>query len=119
MKCREFAQTLTITMFAIVVSLILFAVFAPLYLIFVAGKPPVGPMTLLHEMIVNAFGSSSAWQDTLSKAAPLILTALCTALPARVGLIVIGAEGSLALGALAAAAVGIFCGDMLIGSTSL
>ena len=100
MKWREFAQTLTITMLAIVVSLILFAAFAPLYLIFVLGKPPVGPFTLLNEMYVYGFGKTTAWQDTLSKAAPLILTALCMALPARVGLIVIGGEGALAIGAL-------------------
>ncbi|HEX3313354.1 MAG TPA: ABC transporter permease [Gemmataceae bacterium] len=110
MKWREFAQTLTITILAIVVSLLLFSVFAPLYLL-TLGKPPVGPVTLLSEIFVNGFGSVSQWQDTLSKAAPLILTALCTALPARIGLIVIGAEGALALGALAAAVTGVAMAD--------
>ena len=105
MRWRESMETLAITMLAIVTSLIVFAGFAPLYL-WVTGKDPVDPVTLLTEIFVFGFGKTSAWQETLSKAAPLILTALCTALPARVGLIVIGGEGALALGALAAAATG-------------
>ena len=106
MKWREFGQTLTITMLAIVTSLIIFSGFAPLYL-WSIGKSPVGPIALIEEMAVNGFGSVTAIQDTLSRAAPLILTALCTAIPARVGLIVIGGEGALCLGALAAATVGV------------
>jgi len=42
----------------------------------------------------------------LSRAAPLILTALCVALPAQAGLMVIGSEGALVLGGLAAAVTG-------------
>jgi len=42
----------------------------------------------------------------LQRAAPLILTALCVALPAQAGLIVIGGEGALVVGGLAAAVVG-------------
>jgi simple sugar transport system permease protein len=41
----------------------------------------------------------------LLRASPLMLTALCVALPAQVGLVVIGGEGALALGGLAAAVV--------------
>jgi general nucleoside transport system permease protein len=105
MRWRESLETLTITMMAIVFSLLVFAGFAPVYL-WATGKTPVDPFTLLTEIFVFGFGKTSAWQETLSKAAPLILTALCTALPARVGLIVIGGEGALALGALAAASTG-------------
>ena len=54
-------------------------------------------------MYIGGFGTSFSWQNTLTRAAPLILAALCTALPARLGLIVIGGEGALALGGLAAA----------------
>src|SRR5262249_39406184 len=54
-----------------------------------------------------SFGSRFSWQNTLTKAAPLILTALCTALPARVGLIIIGGEGALVLGGLAALSAGL------------
>src|SRR5436190_16522236 len=69
-----------------------------------AGYPPD---ELFRLMYVSSFGSDFAVQNTLSRSAPLILTALCTALPARVGLIVIGGEGALVLGGLAAAATGL------------
>jgi ABC-type uncharacterized transport system permease subunit len=53
-------------------------------------------------MYRGAFGSWFSFQNTLVRAAPLTLTALCTALPAQLGLVVIGGEGALVLGALAA-----------------
>src|SRR5262245_66399164 len=53
-------------------------------------------------MYQGAFGTWFSWQNTLTRAAPLILTALCTALPAQLGLVVIGGEGALLMGALAA-----------------
>jgi ABC-type uncharacterized transport system permease subunit len=37
----------------------------------------------------------------------LILAALCVALPARMGLVIIGGEGAILLGGLAAAIVGV------------
>src|SRR5947209_7045786 len=58
-------------------------------------------------MYIGSFGTAFSWQNTLSRAAPLILTALCTALPARVGLIVIGGEGALMLGGLGAVGAGL------------
>jgi simple sugar transport system permease protein len=42
--------------------------------------------------------------NTLQRAAPLLLTALCVALPAQLGLIVIGGEGALIVGGIAAVA---------------
>jgi simple sugar transport system permease protein len=47
----------------------------------------------------------------LLRAAPLLLTGLCTALPARLGLIVIGGEGALVVGGLAAAASALLVAD--------
>jgi simple sugar transport system permease protein len=58
-------------------------------------------------MYRGAFGSWFSFQNTLVRAAPLMLTALCTALPARLGLVIIGGEGALVLGGLAAAWVGV------------
>ena len=49
------------------------------------------------------------------RAAPLILTALCVALPAQAGLMVIGGEGALVLGGLAAA----IAGHVLAGAAPL
>jgi simple sugar transport system permease protein len=54
----------------------------------------------------GAFASAFSWQNTLARAAPLVLTALCVALPARVGLMIIGGEGALVLGGLTAAVIG-------------
>ena len=53
-------------------------------------------------MYVGGFGTWFSWQNTLQRAAPLILTALCTAIPAHLGLVIIGGEGALVLGGLGA-----------------
>ena len=62
-------------------------------------------------MYRGAFGSWFSWQNTLLSAAPLMLTALCTALPAQLGLVIIGGEGALVLGGLAAMAAGLPLAD--------
>jgi simple sugar transport system permease protein len=54
-------------------------------------------------MYRGAFGTWFSVQNSLQRAAPLMLTALCTALPARLGLVMIGGEGALVLGGLGAA----------------
>ncbi|MGQ0566870.1 MAG: ABC transporter permease [Gemmobacter sp.] len=51
------------------------------------------------------FGSAFSIQNTLSRTAPLLLAALCVALPARLGLVVIGGEGAIVLGGVAAGAL--------------
>lgn len=83
------------TVLALVGTLLLFSLF-----LLVQGAPALEALSLIYQ---GAFGTSFAWQNTLMRAAPLMLTALCVALPAQVGLIVIGGEGALALGGLAAA----------------
>ncbi len=65
-----------------------------------AGVNPVEVWVLLFK---GAFGDWFSWQNTLQRAAPLMLTALCVAVPARAGLVVIGGEGALVLGGLACA----------------
>lgn len=67
-----------------------------------AGVNPVEVWVLLFK---GAFGDAFSWQNTLQRAAPLMLTALCVAIPARAGLTVIGGEGALVLGGLACAAL--------------
>jgi general nucleoside transport system permease protein len=76
------------------VSLALFGIFVALF-----GKDP---LDLYFYMYQGAFGTWFSWQNTLTRAAPLILTALCTALPAQLGMVIIGGEGALLIGALAA-----------------
>lgn len=92
---REGLNDIGLPVAAIVLALLLFGALAAL-----AGHSPLEVWTTLF---VGAFGSTFAWQNTLLRAAPLMLTALCVALPARAGLIVIGGEGALVLGGLAAA----------------
>lgn len=82
---------------ALLCTLVLFSLF-----LIVQGQPALEAIRLIY---VGAFGSAFSWQNTLLRASPLMLTALCVALPARVGLIVIGGEGALALGGLAAGVI--------------
>lgn len=79
---------------ALVGALAVFGIFVALY-----GK---NPLDLYFYMYYGAFGTAFSWQNTLTRAAPLILTALCTALPAQLGMVIIGGEGALLIGALSA-----------------
>ncbi len=113
MKFRSFAESLFITLTALAASLALFGLFMVSFRTF-SGETLKGGgyggsflANLYYWMFAGAFGSKFAWQNTLTRAAPLILTGLCTALPARLGLIIIGGEGALVLGGLAAACTGL------------
>jgi ABC-type uncharacterized transport system permease subunit len=70
--------------------------------VWLGGTSPVETWQLLF---MGAFGDSFSWQNTLQRAAPLMLTALCVAIPQRAGLMVIGGEGALVLGGLGCAAL--------------
>ncbi|RST50009.1 ABC transporter permease [Variovorax sp. MHTC-1] len=83
--------------FAIAAALLLFGVF-----VWFAGVSPLEAWVTLFK---GAFGDWFSWQNTLQRAAPLMLTALCVAIPARAGLVVIGGEGAVVLGGLACAAL--------------
>src|SRR3982074_1831004 len=87
-----------------------------LLLVVYAGVDPLEAFALMYQ---GAFGSSFSLQNTLTRAAPLILTALCTALPARVGLIVIGGEGALIPGGLGGGVAAVSAGLALTGSPVL
>src|SRR5260221_9514994 len=89
---------------ALLGSMVLFGLFVA-----VLGKNPLEVYALMYQ---GAFGSSFAWQNSLVRAAPLILTALCVAMPAQAGLMIIGGEGALVLGGLAAAVAGHLLGGM-------
>ncbi|MBD2028312.1 ABC transporter permease [Leptolyngbya sp. FACHB-711] len=58
------------------------------------------PLPLLKEVVNAAFGSPYSWSETLVKTTPVLLCAIATALPARLGLISVGAEGQMYIGAL-------------------
>lgn len=63
------------------------------------------PLRTTAAIAHGAFGSASAWIATLAETVPLILAGLAVALPLRLGLFNVGAEGQLTLGALAAGLV--------------
>ena len=88
------AEFIVIPALALLASFALFGIFVALF-----GKDP---LDLYFYMYQGAFGTWFSWQNTLTRAAPLILTALCTALPAQLGMVIIGGEGALLIGALAA-----------------
>ena len=94
---RGAAEALAVPAGALAVSLILFGIFVAL-----AGA---NPLAVYETIYSGAFGSWFSWQNTLQRATPLMLTALCTALPAQLGLVVIGGEGALIIGALATVAI--------------
>ena len=82
---------------ALIAALGVFGIF-----VFLFGK---NPLDLYFYMYQGAFGTWFSWQNSLTRAAPLILTALCTALPAQLGMVIIGGEGALLIGALSATGV--------------
>ncbi|MFS2149502.1 ABC transporter permease [Rhizobium sp. Rhizsp42] len=91
------AEPVVISLGAILVGLALFSLF-----IMAVGKSPA---VLFQLMYTGGFGSWFSVQNSLSRSAPLLLTALCVALPARLGLTIIGGEGAVVLGGVAAAAI--------------
>jgi ABC-type uncharacterized transport system permease subunit len=92
---RNTLNAIALPLLAIAAALGVFGVFVSF-----AGVSPVEVWVLLFK---GAFGDWFSWQNTLQRAAPLMLTALCVAVPARAGLVIIGGEGALVLGGLACA----------------
>ena len=99
------SEPVVISAGAIVVALMLFGLFCA-----IAGANPFG----VYDSIYKAsFGSPSRIQGTLILASPLMLSSLCTALPAKLGLVIIGNEGALVVGGVGAIAAGLAFGDSL------
>ena len=94
---RNALKEIALPAFAIAAALLVFGV-----LVWFAGVSPVDVWVTLFK---GAFGDWFSWQNTLQRAAPLMLTALCVAIPARAGLVIIGGEGAVVLGGLACAAL--------------
>jgi simple sugar transport system permease protein len=91
---RRAAEALLAPLAALIVAAILFSVF----LIFL-GDDPSDFIDLVWR---GAFGTWFSIQNTVARAAPLLLTALCVALPGQLGLVIIGGEAAVVLGGLAA-----------------
>jgi general nucleoside transport system permease protein len=93
------AEAVLVPIGALVLSLLMFGLFVAC-----AG---VDPLAVYRYMAEGSVGSWFSIQNTLTRAAPLLLTGLCTALPAQAGLMIIGGEGAFVIGGLAAAAAGV------------
>lgn len=68
----------------------------------------INPIELYISMFRSAFGSLYGFGEVLIKATPILLTGLAAALPAKAGMINVGGEGQLAIGALFATWFGVF-----------
>jgi simple sugar transport system permease protein len=100
-RWRPAVEAVALPAGAVLAALVLLGVFCA-----TQGANPLGVFKAINRA---SFGSWYSFQNTLLRAAPLILTALCTALPARLGLMVIGNEGALVAGGLAATITGLAC----------
>lgn len=99
---RRTLESLCLSFGAILVGLVLFGLFC--------AAVGTNPFTVYGLIWKAAFGSWNTFQNTLIRASPLMLSSLCTALPARLGLVIIGNEGALVVGGLAAVSMGLTLG---------
>lgn len=100
-------ESIFIPVLAVIAALVPFGIFL--------AFSGANPFTAYKLMFVGAFGSTFSLQNTLTRAAPLMLTGLCTALPMRLGMVVIGGEGALVMGGLMAAGAA----HLLMGASPL
>jgi simple sugar transport system permease protein len=91
----------------VVATLGLFLLFCTLFFL-ALGR---APLPLFGAMFEGSLGSGFALSETLVKASPIVLCALATALPAALGLISVGAEGQLFMGAITGTAFVMSFGD--------
>lgn len=91
-------EAVVIPLAALLCGLGVFSIF-----LLAVGKSPFDFYALIYKA---GYSSAFSWQNTLSRVSPLLFAGLCVALPARLGLVVIGGEGAIALGGLAAGALG-------------
>jgi simple sugar transport system permease protein len=85
-------EAATLTLAAVLVALAIFAGFL--------AANRLDPLEVDRVLYLGAFGTRFSIETTLTRAAPLMLTALCVAIPARAGLLVIGGEGALVMGGI-------------------
>src|SRR5277367_582261 len=98
-RLRRAAEYVVIPLLALGLTAVLFSL-----LLLALGKSPVEFFELVER---GGFGTAFSLQNTLQRSAPLILTALAVAVPARIGLIMIGGEGALVMGGFVSAVIAI------------
>jgi simple sugar transport system permease protein len=92
---------------AIALALVLFGLFCALL--------GANPFEVYGSIYKAGFGRWASFQNSLLRAAPLMLCSLCTIFPAQVGLMVIGNEGALIVGAFSATLIGLPLNGMPAG----
>jgi len=77
------------------------------------------PFTTYEALFNSIFDNPNAFSETMLRAAPLVLAALAVAVPARAGLVNVGGEGQLLIGAVAGAGLAMALGESLPGGLTL
>lgn len=78
----------------ILVAFLLFGI-----ILLISGK---NPLLSYRDLFASTFGSAYGFSEVIVAMIPILLTALAVALPSRIGMINVGAEGQLYLGGIAA-----------------
>jgi simple sugar transport system permease protein len=99
LRVRQESEFIAIPLLALCGAAILFSLF-----LLAVSKNPIDFFELVYR---GGFGTAFSLQNTLQRSAPLILTALAVAIPARIGMVMIGGEGALVIGGFVSAAVAI------------
>jgi len=92
---------------AVVIALLALGVFALLLL--ADGKDP---LRAYRDTLVYVFGNAYGFSELLVRMTPLLLTSVAVALPSRLGLINVGGEGQLYMGAWLATAGALGCAGL-------
>ena len=100
-------EAVVINTAALLLTLVVFGILVALF--------GVDPFDVLYVLYLGGFGTKISIESTLTLAAPLMLAALCTAIPARAGLLVIGGEGALVIGGVATVLVGVHLSGLPFG----
>ena len=93
---------------AIVVGLVCFVALVSVFFASL-GRNPVA---MLSSLVVFALGDTYSLSQTLAKTTPILLCALAVAVPGRLGLISVGAEGQLHAGAIGGTAMVLLAPDL-------
>jgi simple sugar transport system permease protein len=79
------------------------------------GSQKANPLSVFSSIFQSALTSSGALPAVVLRAVPITLAALATSVPARAGLVNVGGEGQLIVGAVAATGVGVSLGNAVPG----
>ena len=85
---------------------------------FVAAKG-ANPLEVYASMLRSTFLSQQSLGEVLVRATPIVLAALAVAVPARAGLVNVGGEGQIVVGAVAAAGVALAVDRLLPGPATI